>query len=56
MVKSQILITGADGFIGSNVTEALVLQGYRVRASVLYNSFDFWGWLDHASKEIHDNL
>jgi len=48
----KILITGADGFIGSHLTEALVRQGYEVRAFVLYNSFGSWGWLDHASDEI----
>ena len=53
---SKILITGADGFIGSHLTEALVCQGHDVRAFVLYNSFNSWGWLDHASKGIRDNL
>jgi len=49
---SMILITGADGFIGSHLTETLVRQGYRVRAFVLYNSFNSWGWLDHCSKDV----
>src|SRR5437016_1972162 len=51
-VKSKILITGADGFIGSHLTEAAVRAGYRVRAFVLYNSFGSWGWLDHCEREV----
>lgn len=52
----KILITGADGFVGSHLTEALVEHGYDVRAFVLYNSFNSWGWLDHTSKKIRDSL
>jgi NAD dependent epimerase/dehydratase len=52
----KILVTGADGFIGSHLTECLVRQGYDVRAFVLYNSFNSWGWLDHAPEEIRSNL
>lgn len=52
----KILVTGADGFIGSHLTEELVRRGYKVRAFVLYNSFNSWGWLDNAHKEIRDNL
>jgi dTDP-glucose 4,6-dehydratase len=48
----KILVTGADGFIGSHLTDELVRQGYDVRAFVLYNSFNSWGWLDHAAPEI----
>lgn len=48
----KILITGADGFIGSHLTEELVRCGNKVRAFVLYNSFNSWGWLDHAAPEI----
>ena len=44
----KILVTGADGFIGSHLTEMLVQQGYDVRAMVQYNSFNSWGWLDHS--------
>jgi NAD dependent epimerase/dehydratase len=51
MVKGKILVTGADGFIGSHLTEALVLAGYEVRAFVYYNSFNSWGWLDHCSED-----
>jgi NAD dependent epimerase/dehydratase len=44
--KKKILVTGADGFIGSHLTEDLVDKGYDVRAFVYYNSFNSWGWLD----------
>jgi dTDP-glucose 4,6-dehydratase len=50
--NKKILITGADGFIGSHLTEELVRQGYNVRAFVLYNSFNSWGWLDHSEQDI----
>ena len=52
----KVLVTGADGFIGSHLTEALVERGHDVRAFVLYNSFNSRGWLDHASKSVRDNL
>jgi NAD dependent epimerase/dehydratase len=42
----QVLVTGADGFIGSHLVEALVAAGARVRALAQYNSFNFWGWLE----------
>jgi NAD dependent epimerase/dehydratase len=48
----KILITGADGFIASHLTEALVRQGHRVRAFVLYNSFNSWGWLDQCVDDV----
>jgi NAD dependent epimerase/dehydratase len=48
----KILITGADGFIGSHLTEVLVRQGYKVRAFVMYNSFNSWGWLDHCGSDV----
>ena len=48
----RILITGADGFIGSHLTEALVRAGHEVRAFVLYNSFNSWGWLDHCDSDV----
>jgi NAD dependent epimerase/dehydratase len=49
---SKILITGADGFIGSHLTEAAVRAGYDVRAFVLYNSFGSWGWLDQCDQAV----
>jgi len=54
--NKKILITGADGFIGSHLTETLIRSGYDVRAFVLYNSFNSWGWLDHAAPEIRKEL
>lgn len=56
MTKTKVLITGADGFIGSHLTEAFVRRGYDVRAFVYYNSFNSWGWLDQIPREIRDNL
>lgn len=56
MASKKILITGADGFIGSHLTETLVRQGYDVRAFVFYNSFNSWGWLDHAERGIRESL
>ncbi len=49
---SAILVTGADGFIGSHLTEALVRQGHKVRAFVQYNSFNSWGWLDNCDADV----
>jgi NAD dependent epimerase/dehydratase len=51
-VTKKILVTGADGFIGSHLTEALVRAGHDVRAFVLYNSFNSWGWLDRCSADV----
>lgn len=48
----KILVTGADGFIGSHLTEELVKTGYDVKAFVYYNSFNTWGWLDTLPKDI----
>jgi NAD dependent epimerase/dehydratase len=52
----KILVTGADGFIGSHLTEALVRAGYDVRAFVMYNSFNSRGWLDHSPRDILEEL
>jgi NAD dependent epimerase/dehydratase len=52
----KVLVTGADGFIGSHLAETLVRRGYTVRAMVLYNSFDSWGWLDESPREIRDAI
>ena len=51
-----ILVTGADGFIGSHLTEKLVKQGYSVKAFVYYNSFNSWGWIDSFSEEIKSKI
>ena len=53
---AKILVTGAEGFIGSHLTELLVKEGYDVRAMVQYNSFNNWGWIDTFDKEIKDSL
>ena len=48
----KVLVTGADGFIGSHLVEELVRQGFSVRAFVMYNSFNSWGWLDHCAPDV----
>lgn len=52
----KILVTGADGFIGSHLTEELVKQGFEVRAFSFYNSFNTWGWLDTLPGDIMDHV
>lgn len=49
---NAVLVTGADGFIGSHLVERLVQQGHTVRAFVQYNSFNSWGWLDSCAPEV----
>lgn len=48
----KILVTGADGFIGSHLTEELVKKGHKVKAFVYYNSFNSWGWIDTLPEDI----
>lgn len=51
----NVLVTGADGFIGSHLTELLLAEGYNVKALSVYNSFNYWGWLEdikHKNIEI----
>ena len=55
-MSSKILVTGADGFIGSHLTEQLVLKGFDVRAFVYYNSQNSWGWLDDADEKIKSQV
>ena len=55
-MKPKILVTGADGFIGSHLTESLIQKGYKVKAFTFYNSFNSWGWLDYTSKKYLDKI
>lgn len=52
----KVLVTGADGFIGSHLTEELVKQGSEVKAFVYYNSSNLWGWLDKLPKELMNEV
>lgn len=52
----KVLVTGADGFIGSHLVEELLNEGHNVRAFVYYNSFNSWGWLDTLPKEKLDKI
>lgn len=51
-IIGKTLVTGADGFIGSHLVEALVRDGHDVRAFVYYNSFNSWGWLDQVAPDV----
>ena len=55
-MANKVMVTGADGFIGSHLTEELVRQGEKVKAFCEYNSFGTWGWLDTLPKEIKDEI
>ena len=52
----KVLVTGADGFIGSHLTESLLEKGYEVKAFTMYNSFNTWGWLDSLPKNILNEI
>lgn len=52
----KVLVTGADGFIGSHLVEELVKKGYEVRAFVYYNSFNTWGWLDTLPGSVMEHV
>lgn len=54
--SKKILVTGADGFIGSHLVEELVRKGHQVKAFVLYNSFNSWGWLDEVSNYVQNQI
>ena len=52
----KVLVTGADGFIGSHLVEALVKNNFDVKAFVMYNSFGSWGWLDHLDENLKKEI
>jgi NAD dependent epimerase/dehydratase len=56
LVNKKVLVTGADGFIGSHLVEELIKSGAHVKAFVYYNSFNSWGWLDSLKQEQLDKI
>ena len=54
--NKKVLVTGADGFIGSHLVEYLIDQGAQVKAFVFYNSFNSWGWIDSFAKDLKDKI
>lgn len=56
MISNRVLVTGADGFIGSHLVEMLLDQGFDVRAFCQYNSFGSWGWLDHIHADKKNSV
>ncbi|MGH7436780.1 MAG: SDR family NAD(P)-dependent oxidoreductase, partial [Polyangiaceae bacterium] len=52
----RVLVTGADGFIGSHLVERLVAEGAKVRALCLYTSQGGWGWLEGATAQVRDSI
>ena len=55
-MNNKILITGADGFIGSHLVERLVKLGFNVKAFIYYNSHNSWGWLEDDDKNIKKEM
>ena len=55
-MSRKILVTGADGFIGSHLVERLIDKGFNVRAFTFYNSFNSWGWIDSFEKSKKKRL
>ena len=56
MINKKILVTGADGFIGSHLVEFLIKKGFNVKAFCLYNSIGSWGWLDTLPDQIKKEI